>query len=200
MGLGVPETLGGYRVLERLGGGADAELFKARRDDGTVVCIKRLHPNLSDDPMFEQRFERELKLAQELRHRNIVEVSSHGHEEGYYFVMEYIDGPSLEVLLGAGVLSPPLVIYIGVELCRAFGFLHRTDPETGRKPTIHSDVTPHNILLGRDGGVKLSDFGLAKAISRTGAETITQARGKVTYLSPEQWMEQPVGSSTDLFS
>lgn len=200
-----PATIGHYQILARLPGGAqETELFKAQRlgdTTGTVVCIKRVHPNYSENPLFAERFERELELAQKLRHRNIVEVSDFGEDDGHYFVMEYIDGPNLDELLGAGPLSPSLVTYVGIELCRALSFLHHTDAENDRKPVIHSDVTPHNVLVGRrDGGVKLSDFGLAKALGRTGAETITRARGKPTYMSPEQLNDEKVSARTDLFS
>lgn len=195
----------GYDVLSRLpGGSAETELLLARRrgdPNAPRVCIKRIHPNYEDNPAFAQRFERELKYATQLRHRNIVEVSEFGFDDGHFFVMEYIDGPSLEALLLAGTLSPSLVIYVGIELCRALAFVHHSDPVQGRGPLIHSDVTPHNVLLSRrDGGVKLSDFGLAKALGRTGAETLTRARGKPTYMSPEQLQDQKVSTRTDLFS
>lgn len=205
MNIHTPKTIGAYEVLRRLRGGAqETELFLARRSGdttGTVVCIKRVHPNYAENPLFAERFERELELAKKLRHRNIVEVSDFGEDDGHYFVMEYIDGPSLEELLGWGPLSPSVVTYIGIEICRALSFLHHTDQEADRGPLIHSDVTPHNILIGQhDGGVKLSDFGLAKALGRTGAETITRARGKPIYMSPEQLKDEKVSARTDLFS
>ncbi|HJL20078.1 MAG TPA: serine/threonine-protein kinase [Sandaracinaceae bacterium LLY-WYZ-13_1] len=201
----VPPTIGRYRILARLTGGAqETELFKAEclgDDSGTAVCIKRIHPNYDENPLFAERFEQELELAQKLRHRNIVEVSDFGEDDGHYFVMEYVDGPNLDELLRAGPLSPALVTYVGIELCRALSFLHHSDPDNDRKPVIHGDVTPHNVLISRrDGGVKLSDFGLAKALGRTGAETITRARGKPTYLSPEQLQDEKVSARTDLFS
>ncbi len=200
-----PETIGPYVTLRRLvGGGQETELFLVHhRDDPpeAVACLKRVHPNYDDNPLFGQRFEAEMTLAQKLRHRNIVEVSDLGQDDGHYFVMEYLDGPSLEDLLAWGTLSPELVAYIGIELCRALSFLHHSDRDNDRGPVIHRDVTPHNVLLSRnDGGVKLSDFGLAKALGRTGAETITQARGKPIYLSPEQLRDDKISTRTDLFS
>lgn len=200
-----PTTIGKYRVLAPLpGGAAETELFKVQRLDdehGPVMCLKRIHPNYEENPLFANRFETELRLAQKLRHRNIVEVSDFGEEDGHFFVMEYIDGPSLEDLLDAGSLSPSIVTYIGVEACRALSFLHHSDHANDRDPVIHGDVTPHNLLIDRaDGSVKLADFGLAKALSRTGAETITRARGKPTYMSPEQLLDQKISARTDLFS
>lgn len=200
-----PERIGAYAIVERLPGGApETELFTARREgdpSGTLVCIKRIHPSFGDSVEFAERFDRELEIARKLRHRNVVEVSDHGEDGGHYFVMEYIDGPSLDTLLRAGPLPPSLVTYVGIELCRALSFLHHSDPEHERGPVIHSDITPDNVLLGRrDGGVKLSDFGLAKALGRTGAETITRARGKPTWMSPEQLLEQKISTRADLFS
>jgi len=202
MSIHTPATIGAYQVLERLvGGSQDAELFKAQRSGEGIVCIKRVHPNYDDNPLFGTRFEQELSLAQKLRHRNVVEVSDFGHDDGHYFVMEYIDGPSLEELLAWGALSPSLVAYVGIELCRALAFLHHSDPDQERGPVIHTDVSPDNVLItARDGGVKLSDFGLAKAIGRTGAETITRARGKPIYMSPEQLADDKISARTDLFS
>lgn len=200
-----PTTVGKYRILAPLPGGApETELFKARHhhdDDAPVVCLKRIHPNYDANPLFASRFERELQLAQKLRHRNIVEVSDFGEDDGHYYVMEWVDGPALENLLSAGPLPPGIVTYIGVETCRALAFLHHSDHANQRDPVIHGDVTPHNLLIGRrDGSVKLSDFGVAKALGRTGAETITRVRGKPTYMSPEQLQEEKVSARTDLFS
>jgi len=201
----LPEVIGKYGILARLPGGAqETELFQARRlgePSAPVVCLKRVHPNYEENPAFAARFARELEFAKRLRHRNLVEVSDFGEDDGHYFVMEYVDGPSLEQLLGVGALPPSLVTYLGIELCRALAFLHHSDPANDRGPVLHGDVTPHNVLIGRrEGGVKLSDFGLAKALGWTGAETITRARGKPTYMSPEQLQDEKVSARTDLFS
>lgn len=202
-----PATIGDYRVIDLIAGGAqETQLVKAAHVDdplGTVVCIKRIHPNYSETPMFGARLREELLIAQKVRHRNIVEVSDFGEDESghLYYVMEHVDGPNLADLLRAGPLTPDLVTYIGIEACRALSFLHHTDHDNDRPPVMHSDVTPHNLLLGRhDGSVKLSDFGLAKALSRTDAETIARAQGKPTYISPEQYLGQKVSARTDLFS
>ncbi|HJL14536.1 MAG TPA: serine/threonine-protein kinase [Sandaracinaceae bacterium LLY-WYZ-13_1] len=202
--MGAPKTVGRYRILARLTVGAQGtELFKAKRigdRSGTVVCIKRLHPSYEEHPLFAERFESELQVAQKLRHRNIVEVSDFGEDDGHYFVMEYIDGPDLDVLLRSGPLAPPPSVYIGIELCRALAYLHHSDPEGDRGPVVHADVTPHNVLVGRrDGAVKLSDFGLAKALGWTGQEVITRARGKLTYMAPEQLRDEKISARTDLF-
>ncbi|MBX3275602.1 MAG: serine/threonine protein kinase [Sandaracinaceae bacterium] len=205
MTLDAPRAIGSYFILRRLpGGGPQTELFAAHHRDEPatrLVCLKRIHPNYDDNPLFGPRFEQEMTLARTLRHRNLVEVTDLGHDGGHFFVMEYIDGPSLEDLLSNGTMRPSLVVYVGVELCRALSFLHHSDADTGRGPLIHRDVTPHNVLLSRDdGGVKLSDFGLAKALARTGAETITEAKGKPIYLAPEQLTDDKVGTRADLFS
>lgn len=102
----------------------------------------------------------------ELKHPNIVEVFEHGEHRGHYLVMELVDGPR------------PLDALGEIEIARALTCIHRTDPKSGRKPLILFDVSPQNILVGWNGVVKLSDFGLARALRKTGAETITHTKGK----------------------
>src|SRR5690606_12050481 len=131
----------------------------------------------------------------------IVAVYDHGEDRGHFYVMELIDGMDLGNLLHrSGPLSPELVVLLGTQLAKALIYVHHSDSQTGRKPLVHWYVTPPNVLIGRDGAVKLSDFGIAKALRKTGAETITRARGKPWYLSPEQWEGGKVGAHSDLFS
>jgi eukaryotic-like serine/threonine-protein kinase len=197
-----PSTIGAYTILERFAPGSFAELFKARKTSGgPTVCLKRIPPSISDDVDFVLRFEDEITLAEQLHHPNIVEVFDHGEDEGHFYVMELVDGLDFSTLLDrVEVLEPALVAYVGAEVARALDYIHRSDPASGRMPLIHFDVSPQNILVGRNGAVKLSDFGLARALRSTGAETITATRGKQRYLSPEQWLDESVGSKSDLFA
>lgn len=213
----LPDAIGPYVVLGRLGdsAAAQAEVFEAQDEHGTPVCIKRIHPSVSEDVEFVARFEAEIELAEMLEHINIVRVSDHGEDGGHYFVMEWIDGVDLGMLLRSelgsgrpGILPPGLVAYLGVELCRALAYVHRSDwtlDEAGQRvrrrgPVIHSDISPSNILLSRQGFVKLADFGLARALGRTGAKTLTQARGKPMFWAPEQFADEEIGVETDLFA
>lgn len=196
-----PKTIGPYQILARFGEGGMAQVFKARRDGGPIVCLKRIRPSFCEDPYFVALFLEELDRAEQLHHPNIVEVYDRGEDDGYYLVMELVDGMDLAALLErAGLLDPPLVAYVGCELARALIYIHHSDPATGRPPFVHCDVTPHNVLIGRDGSVKLSDFGIAKALRRTGDETLTRTRGKPSSMSPEQWQGEKIGSRSDLFS
>lgn len=203
-------TIGPYDVIARLsGGGGGVELFKVRERgplQGPLYCLKRISPSVGDSIDFALRFDAEVRLWAKLEHRNIVSLRDHGEDEGHFLVMEYVDGLDLDGALRFGPLEPYLVVYLGVELCRAFVFMHHGDSARGRlKPVIHSDITPDNVLLGRDGSVKVSDFGLAKAIGQTGAETLTRVRGKERWRAPEQYEQSEQGqvtvnAQTDLFA
>ncbi|HEY8428913.1 MAG TPA: serine/threonine-protein kinase [Sandaracinaceae bacterium] len=198
----LPRVIAGYRVLGRLARGRAVELFAARKRGGPIVCIKRLPPSFCDDVDLVARFDREMSTARQLRHPNIVAVHEHGEDDGHYFVMEHVNGTDLRRLIGqVGRLDPDLVAFFGAGVARAFVYLHHGDPRRSpRGPIVHCDVSPENVLIDRAGRVKLSDFGMARVLPKTGAETVTQSRGKLTYLSPEQWRGEKLGAKSDLFS
>jgi serine/threonine-protein kinase len=202
MGMAAAKTIGDYRVLGRIVHSQAVELYRAQKPGGPVVCIKRLPPNLCDDADLVDRFDREIKLALQLHHPNIVAVYEHGEEDGHYFVMEYVDGMDLGTMIRrTGPLDSDLVIHVAVRLCHAFVYLHHSDRRRiPSGPLVHCDVSPENVLVDRAGRLKLSDFGMARVLPKTGAETITQARGKLSYLSPEQWRGEKLGTKSDLFS
>lgn len=197
-----PPKIAGYRVLGRIVHGQPIELFRAQKPGGPVVCIKRLPPTLCDNEDLVLRFDTEIKIALQLRHPNIIAVYEHGEDDGHYFVMEYIDGMDVGTMIrGGGPLPPDLVVHLAVGLAHAFVYLHHSDARRQPSgPLVHCDVSPENVLIGRVGHVKLSDFGMARVLPKTGAETITQARGKLSYLSPEQWRGDKLGTASDLFS
>lgn len=194
------------------GGSAElyrAQLYRAQRagGEGQLVCVKLIRGAANEDEHVVGALAAEAVLAAKLRHPNVVRVYPVSeddvlgeHEGRHFLVMEWIEGPDLATLIAHhGPLAPDLVAYVGASLARALAYIHHKDD--GRPALIHFDVTPHNVLVGGDGAVKLSDFGIAKALGTTGAATLTRERGKAGYLAPEQLEpDAQVTSAVDLFS
>ena len=197
---GEPRDFGPYRLLRRLGVGGMAEAFEARRaGDGGFeqrVCLKRVLPAFSEDAEFVSRFQREAKLAAQLRHTNIVGVIDVGEVDGvHYMTLELVDGVDLRSLLNSspgGKLAWETVTLIGLDLAYALQHAHGT--------LVHRDISPSNILLSRSGEAKLADFGIAKAIDNAKATASRSAKGKVPYMSPEHMRGEDVDGRSDLFS
>ncbi len=202
---------GHYVLLERIGIGGMAEVFRAsaRGAEGfeRPIAIKRILPNLSEDPEFVRMFVDEAKIAVQLQHPNIVQIFDLGRNERTYFiVMEFVHGRDLRALLDVLTIakkSMPLtvVLHVAMKICEA---LHHAHFATGRSgeflAVVHRDVTPQNVLLSYDGEVKVTDFGLAKARGRL---TETQAgiiKGKLAYMAPEAFMGIPVDHRSDIYS
>ena len=196
-----------YQILDKLGAGGMAEVFLARHlgEAGfeKTVAIKRVLAGFSKMPDFATMFVSEARLASRLAHENIVSVSDFSKDaEGRLFlVMEYVHGRDLATLLDAGPIGPSLVIYILVEMLRGLGYAHELpDPSGASRGLVHRDVSPQNVLLSYEGGVKLSDFGLAKAMSASGRARSETPRGKVSYMSPEQCNGDALDGRSDLFA
>jgi len=170
-------------------------VFKATDPDGgRVVAIKMLPEHLASDPDFITRFRREVITLQRVKHDGVVAVYDHGHQEGsYYYVMEYVDGGSLEGRLKAEVLSPLAATELALSISRALEHLHANG-------IIHRDLKPANVLVTQDGHTKLTDFGIAKLVDAT-RMTVTQSiLGTVEYMSPEQSQGRHVDPRTDIYS
>ncbi len=204
-------TLGRYEVVKHLAQGGMAEVFLARATgiEGFErhVVIKRIREEQAHDKMHVQMFLDEARLAASLHHHNIVQVHDIGEEQReYFFVMEYVHGEDVRKLLtqvSSRGERVPLEHVITIVTAAAAG-LHHAHEQCGpsRAPLgiVHRDVSPANILVGYDGGVKVADFGVAKATHRS-FETESGARkGKVAYMSPEQCVGQPVDRRSDVFA
>jgi len=187
-----------YQVIARIAAGGMGEVFRARDSVlGRDVAIKVLHRNLAGDPGFIDRFRREARAAALLSHPNIVGVHDWGSTTGgtYFMVMEFVRGRNVRDLLSHhGKLQPSQAADIMVQMLAALDHAHRHG-------IVHRDVKPENVLVTRDGTVKVADFGLARAFAES---RISQAPGTVTgtvqYLAPEQIQGDPADPRTDLYA
>jgi serine/threonine protein kinase/tetratricopeptide (TPR) repeat protein len=213
---------GRYRLLDRLGKGGMAEVFKAKsfgvEGFEKIVVIKRILPELAEKPLFVDMFIHEAKLAVRLSHANIVQVfdlgiaSTEEHGPGSYFMaMELVHGFDLATLLTrTRRLQVPLplemCVYVAAEVAKGLDHAHRRrDEQNLPLGIVHRDVSPQNVLLSYEGEVKVTDFGIAKARGALEPTTVedTRARklqGKFAYMSPEQAAGEEVDARSDLFS
>jgi beta-lactam-binding protein with PASTA domain/tRNA A-37 threonylcarbamoyl transferase component Bud32 len=187
-----------YRPDTKLGEGGMAIVYSGtdtllRRR----VAIKVLHPQYASDEEFVRRFYQEAESAAKLSHPNIVNTYDVGREgQTYYIVMELVDGPSLaEVIAADGRLPEPVAIDYAAQICNGLAYAHR-------QGLLHRDIKPANILITKDDVVKLSDFGIARAVSQ---HTMAMTRpglvmGSVFYLSPEQAQGLEMHETSDLYS
>jgi serine/threonine protein kinase len=178
----VPEKLGKYKIIEEVGRGGFAAVYKAV--DTTldrIVALKSLDPRLSGEPTFAQRFQREAKLAANLKHPNVVIIHEFGWEAGTgYMAMEFLEGRTLkEMILKEGTLTPRRIVNIVGQIASALDYAHE-------RGLVHRDVKPSNIMVGADDHVTVMDFGIAKAATLTGLTTTGQIFGTPEYMSPEQ--------------
>ncbi|HVO29262.1 MAG TPA: serine/threonine-protein kinase, partial [bacterium] len=162
-----------YELLDRIGVGGMAEVFRARvKGDttGPIVVVKRILPHLSEDDDFRRMFMDEARIAAALQHPNIVRLVDLGRmEQSLFIALEYVDGMNLEQLLARladAKRKVPLdvAVFIAVEILKGLQHAHtRLGPDGKPLAIVHRDVSPANVLLSREGAVKVSDFGLARA-------------------------------------
>jgi beta-lactam-binding protein with PASTA domain len=172
------------------------EVYRAR--DAVLersVAIKVLHRNLAGDAGFIERFRREARAAANLNHQNIVAVHDWGSVDGiYYMVMEYVAGPSVrEILQAQGLLAPAQAADALEQTLAALQHAHR-------QGIVHRDVKPENLMVTRDGVVKVADFGLARAFADAQITEAGNVTGTVQYLAPEQLQGEPADPRTDLYA
>lgn len=191
------DNVGPYTIIEQLGQGGMATVFKAYHAAlDRNVAIKVLHPAFTQDPQFLQRFQREARVVAKLEHPNIVPVYDYADHQGQsYLVMKFIEGRTLKAMLDQGWPSKQDILRIIKAVGNALTYAHS-------KGVLHRDVKPSNILLTDDGGVFLADFGLAR-MAGAGQSTLSgdQLLGTPQYISPEQARgEQKLDEGTDIYS
>jgi serine/threonine protein kinase/tetratricopeptide (TPR) repeat protein len=221
----VNAAFGRYRLLERLGQGGMAEVFKAKsygvEGFEKILVIKRILPELAQSQDFVDMFIHEAKLAVRLSHANIVQVFDLGKAanadsapaagkppiDAYYIAMEYVHGLDLASAVSRSRrlgLSLPIQmgVYVASEIAKGLDHAHRRRDENGRPlGVVHRDVSPQNVLVSFEGEVKVTDFGIAKArgaLEKSAVEDKLQ--GKFGYMSPEQARSEDVDARSDLFS
>lgn len=199
-----------YRVLERLASGAMAEVYLAESAGlegfSKRVAIKRVHPHLSEKKRFVAMFLDEARLSARLSHPNCVQVFDIGVGDSTYFiVMEYVDGSDLKELMAmlashGRALSVEQAILISLAVAEALAYAHElTDDEGNPLGIVHRDVCPANVLLGKNGSIKLVDFGLAKASMQLEKSEPGIIKGKFSYLSPETALGETIDARSDIF-
>lgn len=183
-----------------------AEVFRAELIGAEGFCrpvaVKRMLPALSAEPGFEEMFRKEAQLAAGLHHPNVVTVLDFDRDaEGQLFlVMELVEGTDLRRLMNAGPLPPAVAAHVVAEVLEALQHAHTLTVNGRACGLVHRDVTPHNVLIGREGHVKLSDFGIAKAVEGTSMTATGVLKGKVAYMSPEQIEGEPLDGRSDIFA
>ena len=202
-----------YTITERLDHGGMAEVFRgvAESMEGfkKSVAIKRILPNLTKNQKFVSMFLDEARLSLFLQHANIVQVFdiSKTPDNAYFLVMEFVDGCNLKALIERQKqknrqIDAAHTIYLMIECCKALQYAHSLEhPETNEPlGIVHRDISPPNILLSKNGEVKLVDFGLAKANSQIESTDPGVVKGKFSYLSPEAASGLEVDSRADVFA
>jgi eukaryotic-like serine/threonine-protein kinase len=202
MEAGAGSLSGRYETGERLGTGGMSTVYKATdRILERTVAVKVLAEHLSDDERFVARFRREALAVAKLIHPNIVQVYDTGVDDGrHYIVMEYVEGRSgAQILQRSGPVDPEMAAEIGIQACAGLDYAHR-------RGIIHRDVKPGNLMVvgGPVGGgemtVKLTDFGIARAIEQTRITQVGSVVGTAAYLAPEQVRGDEATPATDVYA
>ncbi len=204
--------LGRYELLLRIGRGGMATVWVARergqtREQDRLVAVKAILSDLASDDDFVKMFLDEGRIIRMIRHPNVVDVYEPGEERGVMFMaMEWVEGDSLHAVIAeAGKrrpIPPEMAVRIIADAASGLHAAHELKDDKGElMNVVHRDVSPHNILIGVDGAIKLVDFGVAKAMGRVSEATSAgQLKGKFGYMSPEQAMAKKVDRRADVFA
>ncbi len=210
--LSAGHRLGRYEVLAKLASGGMAVVYIGRAQGAAgferLFALKVLHANLAYEEEFIRMFLDEARLAARIRHPNVVPTIdiNDSVQTGFFLVMEYIEGDHLGALLSAAhkqaaQIPVPVVLRIVADALAGLGAAHDLRDDSGKSlQLVHRDVSPHNILVGRDGVARLTDFGVAKAEDRLTHTRDGQVKGKLAYMAPEQASTGTSDSRSDLFS
>jgi serine/threonine protein kinase len=199
--------LGPYRLEEQLGRGGMAEVYRARRYGHggfeKQVVVKTILPELLRNGWFARRFKHEARLSARLQHANVVQLMAYGIIDGTPFVeLEYLQGMDLSKLWDRARRPFPIGITLAIagDICRGLAYAHTfVDEDGSSRPIIHRDVSPANVMVCKDGAVKLLDFGLA-CLTRGETMAIDTFEGKLAYLAPETLERKQIDLRADVFA
>ncbi|WP_242515340.1 serine/threonine-protein kinase [Sorangium cellulosum] len=206
--------LGRYELLIAIAQGGMGTVWAAR-DRGSpagdrIVAVKTMLPALSSDPRCKRMFLTESRIASRIKHPNVCAILDQGEQNGVlYFVMEWIDGDALVELLGGSTrkqnrpIPLPVAVRIAIEAARGLHAAHELRDDGGALiGLVHRDVSPHNILITRDGSVKIADFGVAKAVAQADNPTTNTGhmKGKILFMAPEQVYSETLDRRSDIFA
>lgn len=188
---------GRYEILEEVGQGGMGMVYRALdRELGETIAVKTLRPELLQDPTLIERFKSEIRLARHITDKHVVRTHDFGERDGVcYLTMEYVEGITVRELLDTrGKLGIGPTLAIATQLAQSLQAAH----EQG---VIHRDIKPQNLLLDREGGLKVMDFGIARLAGGTsGLTEVGMAIGTPDYMSPEQMLGETVTEGSDLYS
>ncbi|NOZ02563.1 MAG: serine/threonine protein kinase [Deltaproteobacteria bacterium] len=205
-----PRKFGKYLLLEKIGSGGMAEIFKAvvqgAEEFQKVLVVKRILLPYSKDPNFVDMFVAEAKITAPLQHANLVSIHEFDEVDGQYYIsMEYVHGRDLQKVMARANkmgqhIPQAIALFIAGEVCKALRYAYNSKDPYGRPMNIiHRDVSPSNVLISYDGDVKVTDFGVAKAAT-SGEAGSGMLKGKLGYMSPEQVLGRELDHRSDLFS
>jgi serine/threonine-protein kinase len=208
----VLKKFGRYFLLDQIGEGGMAEIFRARMaapgESGRFVVIKRIQGANSDNPEFAQMFKAEVQVTMRFTHPNIVQLYESGEESGLqYIAMEWVEGRNLRQLLSKisqrqQRIPISAACYMIEQVAAGLHYAHFFKDRITGEPLnlVHRDVSPQNILVSYDGNIKIIDFGIAKASTNGEATRAGVIKGKLSYLSPEQVLGEVLDGRSDLFA
>jgi serine/threonine protein kinase len=189
------KKLGKYEVLAELGHGAMGVVYRARDPIiNRLVALKTITTGVADDPALLQRFYREAQSAGGLQHPNIITIYDMGEEGKIPFIaMELVEGENLEQVIARRAPIPiSLKLVYAMQACRAFDYAHK-------RGIVHRDIKPGNIMVGKDGSVKVVDFGIARVLEASKTQT-GMLIGTFAYMSPEQYHGERADERSDIWS
>lgn len=206
----LPQKFGKYFLLNKIAMGGMAEIYRGKTVGAEgferEVAIKRILPHFTEDESFVKMFIDEATIAAKLHHANIVQIFDFDMvDESYYIAMEYIEGKDLKRIIEKGIeVNKPLNIFqsvfITIEACKGLHYAHTKKHKNKPINIIHRDISPHNVMVSFNGEVKLMDFGIAKAASRSTKTRAGTVKGKCAYMSPEQARGKNLDPRSDLFA